>query len=293
MEKVVRKLFLIISILIGIHASSQRAISNFNDKWKFFLGDDSVAREMNYDDSKWRTLNLPHDWSIEGEFSDKYPTTFNQGALPAGIGWYRKTFTLSNASQDKRVYIQFDGVYRNSEVWINGQYLGKRPNGYISFQYELSPYLKFGNERNIIAVRVDNSVQPNSRWYTGSGIYRSVRLVSTNKIAIDDRSVFLHTENVTEKSATVIFKANLINYDSTTQYLEWIAEVRDANGKLVTSTNRPWLPITIHNPKLWSPNKPNLYRGVVKLLRNKKVIDKYEITFGIRSIRFDVAKGFF
>src|SRR6476660_3641178 len=150
-----QKLFFVVSFLFSVIASAQRATTNFNKSWKFFLGD-SLASQINFDDSKWRTLDLPHDWSIEGEFSDRYPTTFNQGALPAGIGWYRKTFTLPNTSQDKRVYIQFDGVYRNSEVWVNGHYLGKRPNGYISFQYDLSPYLKFGNEKNVIAVRVDN-----------------------------------------------------------------------------------------------------------------------------------------
>ena len=143
----VRVFFVLNILLLSIFASAQRTVVKFNKDWKFYLGDDSAAREIKYNDSNWRTLNLPHDWSIEGSFSEKYPTTFNQGALPAGIGWYRKTFSVPASSKERKVFINFDGVYRNSEVWINGHYLGKRPNGYISFQYELTPYLKFVNEK--------------------------------------------------------------------------------------------------------------------------------------------------
>ena len=144
-----RKLFITLAIILtSACAFAQRSVVNFNKNWKFFLGDDSTAREVAYNDDKWRTLNLPHDWSIEGEFSEKHPTTFNQGALPAGIGWYRKTFSLPDSVTKKKVYINFDGIYRNSEVWINGHYLGKRPNGYVSFRYDLTPHLKSGKEKN-------------------------------------------------------------------------------------------------------------------------------------------------
>ncbi len=293
MERIIRKIFLLLSLIITIPALPQRVVSNFNQNWKFFLGDDSLASISMYDDSKWRTLNLPHDWSIEGDFSKEYPTTFNQGALPAGIGWYRKTFSVPENSRSQRVYIEFDGVYRNSEVWINGHYLGKRPNGYISFRYELTPFLSFGTQKNTISVRVDNSAQPNSRWYTGSGIYRNVKLITTNKIAINDQSVFVRSEDATEKHATVIFDADLIDRGENTLGIEWLYEVRDANGKLVASTDMPLFPIVILNPKLWSPGKPQLYTAVIKLLRNKTVIDKYETKFGIRSFYFDSSKGFF
>ena len=137
--------------------STTRIIESFNKDWKFNLGDESAARESNYNDGNWRSLQLPHDWSIEGKFDPKNPATTGGGALPGGIGWYRKTFVLPATFQHNNVFIDFDGVYLNSEVWINGYYLGLRPYGYSSFRYDLTPYLKFGNEKNVIAVKVDNS----------------------------------------------------------------------------------------------------------------------------------------
>src|SRR5688572_11429310 len=188
-------------LLLTQQLIAQRTTESFNKGWKFFLGDDSLAFQPAYDDSKWRVLNVPHDWSIEGTFSKDHPATSQGGALPTGVGWYRKTFTLPISTKEKVVYIEFDGVYCNSEVWINGHYLGIRPNGYISFRYDLTPYLKFGNAKNVIAVKVDNSKQPASRWYTGSGIYRNVRLVTTERTAIDQWEVFVHTSDVSSSSA--------------------------------------------------------------------------------------------
>ncbi|TMC67455.1 MAG: glycoside hydrolase family 2, partial [Chloroflexi bacterium] len=156
----------------------QRQTSNFDHDWRFHLGDVAGAQAPAFADSGWRTLDLPHDWSIEGEFSEQNHAGVAGGALPGGVGWYRKTFTVPAADSGKVVFAEFDGVYRNSEVWINGQYLGKRPYGYSSFRYELTPNVRFGAGRNVIAVRVDNSQQPNSRWYSGSGVYRHVRLVT-------------------------------------------------------------------------------------------------------------------
>ena len=148
--------------------------TEFNRNWKFHLGDVESAQDPKFDDAGWRVLSLPHDWSIEGKFSPDNPATPGGGALPGGVGWYRKHFTLPDEQNGKLVFIDFDGVYMNSDVWINGFHLGNRPNGYISFRYELTPYLRKGSLDNVIAVRVDNSKQPNSRWYSGSGIYRNV-----------------------------------------------------------------------------------------------------------------------
>src|SRR5688572_837295 len=150
-------------LLASLTSFPQRVITDFNNNWRFYLGDDTLAINAKFNDKNWRQLSLPHDWSIEGTFSDTYPTTANQAALPAGIGWYRKSFTLPSNLNNRSVYIEFDGVHRNSQVWINGHYLGKRPNGYISFRYELTPHLRAGEE-NIIAVKVDDSAQPTSRW---------------------------------------------------------------------------------------------------------------------------------
>lgn len=301
----IRGYIIAITLLSCLNSSAQRTQINFNNDWKFLLGDDSTASNPNYNDSKWRTLNVPHDWSIEGEFKKEHPTTFNQGALPAGIGWYRKTFTLPVSSKEKIVSINFDGVYRNSEIWINGHYLGKRPNGYISFQYDLTPYLKFGKEKNIIAVKVDNSLQPNSRWYTGSGIYRKVWLESTNKVAIDNRSVFVSTTQVRTRNAMVFVSCRIKSNAENSQSKQVSYEIFDNKNRLVADTifrkdaiepnglKNHEETIFIKNPKLWSVDNPYLYRLVIKLSANGKVVDQYETTFGIRSFYFDATKGFF
>ncbi|MBN1985211.1 MAG: beta galactosidase jelly roll domain-containing protein, partial [Prolixibacteraceae bacterium] len=152
-----------------------RTTEKFTTGWKFISENSDEFKNVDFDDSNWRKLNIPHDWSVEGEFSKDNPATPGGGALPGGIGWYRKTFVLPETDREKLIFVDFDGVYQKSEVWINGHYLGMRPYGYSSFRYELTPHLNFGGE-NIIAVKVDNSEQPNSRWYSGSGIYRNVWL---------------------------------------------------------------------------------------------------------------------
>ena len=183
-------MFLTIGINPHIYAQS-RSIINFNTGWKFLLGDEPAAKNNDFNDSKWRTLDLPHDWSFEGSFSEQNPTTFNEGALPGGIGWYRKTFSVPASSINKLIYINFDGVYKNSEVWINGFYLGKRPNGYISFRYELTSHLKFGSEKNVIVVNysggnlcvlktnADGSLQPVVQNIAHEGYGVNVERVNT------------------------------------------------------------------------------------------------------------------
>src|SRR5579862_805 len=211
--KAARILLLLPFLFFGFKspAQSTRTRADFDQGWRFHLGDVAGAQDPSISDADWRSLNLPHDWSIEGKFSKDNPATPEGGALPGGIGWYRKTFIVPASSKNKLVYIDFDGVYQKSDVWINGHHLGFRPNGYISFRYELTPFLNFGGS-NTIAVKVDNSVQPNSRWYSGSGIYRNVWLVTTGKVAIDHWGTFVTTPEVTEKSATVHIKTVIKNY---------------------------------------------------------------------------------
>lgn len=285
--------------------SAQRQIINFNKDWKFFLGDTAAAKSPGFNDAKWRSLHLPHDWSIEGEFSEKHNTTFNQGALPAGIGWYRKTFTLPQATVNRKVYINFDGVYRNSEVWINGHFIGKRPNGYISFRYDITPHLKAGKGKNTIAVRVDNSLQPSSRWYTGSGIYRKVWLEITGHLAVDHWGTFVTTPQVNEKSAVVKIQYEIKNTTVTRQRVKLLHQIFDQAGKLVESvqpseeilitnpTAKGVAEVEIANPKLWSTERPYVYSVVTKIFQNGKLVDSYKTAFGIRSFRFDPLKGFF
>ena len=197
-----RKVFCYLLLFYSAIATAQPVSrESFNDGWKFHPGDVKEASSPQFNDAGWRNLNLPHDWSIELPFDKESPTGTGGGALRGGIGWYRKEFIMSSSSKEKLVYIDFDGVYRNSEVWINGHYLGKRANGYISFQYELSRYLKY-DDKNVIAVKVDNALQPNSRWYSGSGIYRNVWLSVRDRLHVDQWGTFVRTVSVDKDSAT-------------------------------------------------------------------------------------------
>jgi beta-galactosidase len=286
-----------------------RIKSDFNKDWKFKLDSTKAYSETSINDANWRTLNLPHDWSIEGEFDKDNPATPSGGALPGGIGWYRKTFTIPAINKNKIILIDFDGVYMNSEVWINGHSLGVRPNGYISFQYDLTPYLKYGNEKNSIAVKVDNSKQPNSRWYSGSGIYRNVWLTTVNKVHVDKWGTFITTSNVSAKSAGVKIVTEIKNQNSSNQAVNLKTIIYDALGKpIATSSVKSTAPestiannkstslnqsFTISQPRLWSIDNPYLYKAVSQIIVDGKVTDSYETKFGIRYFNFDADKGFF
>lgn len=280
-----------------------RIITDFNKEWRFYLGDDSLAARRNYNDSSWRMLDLPHDWSIEGQFSESNPATTQGGALPGGVGWYRKTFMLSPAQKNKNTSIEFDGIYRNSEVWINGHYLGKRPNGYISFQYDLTSWLLPAPQKNIIAVRVDNSQQPNSRWYTGSGIYRNTRLISTSQTAsIAHWGQFVSTLIDPGGAATVKIETDITGNKNARSY----TDIYDAKGKLVISvagskhekavadtTLRYFSVAHLKTPTLWSVDNPYLYKAITRVVVDGKKVDETSMLFGIRDFCFDPLKGFF
>jgi beta-galactosidase len=300
--------FLLLMMLQISFAQSPRVTQDFNNNWKFFLGDDSTAINVNYDDAKWRELSLPHDWSIESDFIKDAPATNQGGALPGGVGWYRKTFTVPQSSKNKNVFIQFDGVYKNSEVWINGHHLGKRPNGYISFQYDVTPWLKFDNGKNVMVVKVDNSQQPDSRWYTGSGIYRNVRLVTVSRyVSVKHWGTFITTPSISEKEATINVVTKLASTVKGRKSFSLFFDIYDSENKLVsggekssgrslsfsdTSVQHVYS-TNIFNPKLWSVDEPNLYKVVIRVVSKGKLVDQYETTFGIRSFHFDRETGFF
>lgn len=277
----------LIALLFAQAAVAQRQEINFNKNWQFVLGDTTAAT--------WRTLNLPHDWSIEGQFSESHPATNQGGALPGGIGWYRKTFTLP--AKGKQVRIEFDGIYRNSEVWINGQYLGKRPYGYSSFQYDITRWCTPG--ANVIVVKVDNSAQPDSRWYTGSGIYRNVRLVLTEAIAVDHWGTFVTTPLVNEKTATVRVQTAIRNTGVkkkirlVTNIMYNGKQVATASKSLSAKDSTTWQELSINHPFLWSVEQPALYKAVTRILVNGKTVDETTTSFGIRYFHFDAEKGFF
>lgn len=277
--------------------------ADFTESWRFYLGDDSLAHKGQYDDSEWRILNLPHDWSVEADFSLSNPAAPGGGALPGGIGWYRKEFTVDKSSEGKSVYIDFDGVYWNSKVWINGHLLGERPNGFISFRYDLTPYLKFG-EKNSIAVRVDNSEQPNLRWYSGSGIYRNVWLVTVDPVHVDYNGTYITTPVVSKDSAKVKIVTNIRNATNIPQTIELYSILVDADGKEVAEVNNrvnvsasqigtSEQLLRVKQPDLWSVDKPYMYKVVTRIIQDGKVIDDYETPIGIRFFTFDKEKGFF
>jgi beta-galactosidase len=255
------------------------------------------------DDARWRLLDVPHDWSIEGKFGKDNPSGVGGGALPGGTGWYRKTFTLPETDREKLAFIEFDGVYRNGEVWINGRYLGKRPYGYSSFEYELTPYLKFGGEKNVLAVKVDNSEQPNSRWYSGSGIYRNVWLTTTEKVFVDHWGTFVSTPEVTERGARVSVRTRVRNVLLEDQRVTLKTVLVDKNGRdVATAQSDAIVPknsvyefgqeFTVPHPDLWSVDGPALYKAVTAVERGGRESDRYATTFGIRSFSFDIARGF-
>jgi beta-galactosidase/beta-glucuronidase len=205
----------------------------FNNNWRFNLSDVKEGSSSSLDDSKWRKLDLPHDWSVEGTLSpDKASCT---GYLPGGIGWYRKSFTVPDSEKSKKVFIYFEGVYNHSEVFINGVSVGKRPNGYISFMYDLTPYLKIGQE-NLLSVRVDHSLERDSRWYPGSGIYRDVYLVYASPVHLDLWGVYFKANSIGPKKADVSVETTINNELSVGAEVQILHEIIDPlSGKVVAN----------------------------------------------------------
>ncbi len=294
-------LTIVITICISITAFAQvRQTLLFNDKWKFYKGDTAHAEEESFNDNNWRQLNLPHDWSIEGPFSNQWASA--TAYLPAGIGLYRKTFTLPQALHSKHIYIYFDGVYKNSEVWLNGHYLGKRPNGFIPFQYELTNYLHAGN--NVIAVKVDHNEFADSRWYTGSGIYRNVYLIAANDISIDLWGVTFSTPQVSKEKASANIAVAFTNHAATNASILVKSILTDnkgkqvARGKQMVKANagesfKATINLPLANPSLWSTDNPALYTLKVVLYNNGKITDDVTQHIGFRTTVFDANKGFF
>ncbi len=296
-------LFLLsISMFSCAQKQSARETIKLTKDWKFILADNKAFKNSEFDDSGWRLLNVPHDWSIEGEFSADNPASPGGGALPGGTGWYRKKFQVPETDKDKLIFIDFDGVYQKSEVWINGHHLGMRPYGYISFRYDLTPYLNFGGE-NVLAVKVDNSVQPNSRWYSGSGIFRNVWLVKTGKVHVGQWGTFITTPTVTAENAQVVIKTKIENQSEKENNLSLKTIIFNPSGEKLTKAEinvNPWKnsseeftnEIKIENPVLWSVENPQLYKAVTEVYFDGKLTDSYETLFGVRYFNFDEKEGF-
>lgn len=220
-------------IFIAAASANAQQVSktiNIDKDWKFHLGDVTGGEQTSFNDNDWRKLDVPHDWSIEGSYDSLAITKRGGGYLPAGIGWYRKTFTLPKSNAGKRIYIELEGVMANSDVWINGHLLGHRPFGYLPLLYDLTGHLNF-DKPNLIAVRADNSVQPASRWYTGAGIYRHVYLTIVNPIHLERWGVFIHTPEVTPQTAQVAIQASIINQSAKSSQVMIQTTITSPTGK--------------------------------------------------------------
>lgn len=286
--------------------ASPREVEDFNDGWRFHLGDVAEASDPGYDDSDWRELNLPHDWAVEGDFSIDHPAGTGGGALPGGIGWYRKNFVPSSADSAKIWRIEFDGVYMNSEVFVNGTNVGLRPYGYISFGYDIQHLLDWDKE-NVIAVRVDNSEQPNSRWYSGCGIYRDVRMVKTGKVRIAPNGVYaiprLRYTLTDDLDAGFFFvQTDVIGESDGISSVTVRHIVFDPKGKEVgmkeehmpiRDVNDAELMVEVQNPHLWDVDDPYLYTLVTEISDlDGNLLDRVEMKTGLRHFHFSEETGF-
>jgi hypothetical protein len=282
--------------------NNSRIIENINLDWKFLRGDEAKAWYKGLDDSMWRSVTLPHDWSVEEPFSKEHSS--GTGYLPGGLAWYRKTFSLPKELEGKRIYITFEGVYNNSQVWCNSYYIGKRPYGYSTFTYDITDFATFGDVKNVISVKVNHKDIADSRWFTGSGIYRDVYITVTDNIHIDKYGVFISTPEVSRVQASVKVNVNILNeteadaeiqiknifFSNNNEKIEEVVEVKTINAGAKLNIDQT---ITAPNPKLWSPDSPNLYYVLTEVIKEGKVIDHVKTSVGIRWFRFDANKGFF
>ena len=285
--------------------TSPRVTRNFDADWRFVRGDPDGAEQPTYRDNDWQTLSVPHDWSIAGPIDEANPTGAAGAFLPAGIGWYRKNFVLPESAAHRRVFIEFEGVMANSDVWVNGVHLSERPYGYVSFRYELTGHLHFGSGvPNVIAVRCDDSKQPASRWAPGAGIYRHVLLVETGDIHVQGWGTFVTTPAVTEQRATVRVASTVVNQSAEERSAALRIAIYDPDGKLVgrvdtaaqnvapNATATLTAEIPADHPQLWDIAHGVLYRAVVDVLSNGQDVDRDAVSFGIREFHFDANTGF-
>jgi beta-galactosidase len=299
---------LLLAFFPSFAANSPRQVISFDPDWLFTLANPTNAESPDLDDHDWPHVDVPHDWSIEGPFSETNSTGGAGGFLPAGVGWYRKHFTLATNDVGRRFLIEFDGVMANSDVWLNGAQLGRRPYGYVSFQYELTDYLLFGPDKtNVLAVRADNSPQPASRWYPGAGIYRHVRMIVTDPVHVEHWGTFVTTPQVSSNSATIHVRATIVNQSSTPREVTPNYTIISPAGKAVqtASGSRGKVPandfetftgdITIAKPTLWDLEHPNLYQLSISISPSgsgSAALDQANVSFGIRDAHFEPDTGF-
>ena len=313
---------LLVGLLAGqihfLHAgqpATDSRVRNFDAEWRFLRGDAPAAEAPEFDDTAWRVLDVPHDWSIEdapppaapgfaavGPFSPASAGGPSTGHTLGGTGWYRKHFKLDPASEGKLTSVMFDGIYMDSDVWLNGRHLGNHPYGYTAFAYDLTPHLKPPPNDNVLSVRVRN-VGKNSRWYSGSGIYRHVTLTTTDPLHIAQWGVAVTTPRVSKSSATVKVVTTVENSRADEAEVRLLVKLTGADGQTLHSTEttaritakgRVEIPLSLEvgTPDLWSPESPKICHAEVRVMAGDAIIDQTTTAFGIREIRFSVENGF-
>jgi beta-galactosidase len=302
----VGSLMIVLSACASRPANSPRAriTESFDSDWRFSLSDARDAQSTQFDDASWRKLDLPHDWSIEGIVDQKNSTGRSGGFFPAGIGWYRKQFILPASDAGRRVFVEFDGVMANSDVWINGFALGHHPYGYVGLRYELTAHLQFAGQGNVLVVRCDNSLQPASRWYSGAGIYRHVRLIICDPVHLDQYAPYITTPQITDQQAIVRVTSRIVNQSDSSRQVSVRTTIFDPGGKPVASAESDAVTIAagqsadaavdipVANPLRWNLDQPFLYRAVTQVQEAGRTVDDSVTNFGIREFHFDPATGF-
>jgi beta-galactosidase len=288
-----RRLLTLVVVSVSALAAGRTTLP-FDSSWRFLKADASGAESAAFDDGNWRRQDVPHDWSIEGPFDEKSPTRGAGGFLPAGIGWYRKHFVADPEWARQRVWVEFDGVMANSDVWINGFHLGRRPYGYVSFAYDLTGHLNFNGKDNVVAVRCDNSGQPASRWYAGAGIYRHVRLIAENPVHIERWSTFVTTPKVSADQAVVHVQTTVLNESDRARTVVVTAGSVESKPQGIApgAAAKFELEFPVSKPKLWNLDDPNLYQALVQVKEGSAIVDNEEAPYGIREFYFDAATGF-
>lgn len=282
--------------------NESRSMIWLNADWRFQRGDSARAWYKGHDDGDWRRVTLPHDWAVEEDFSQEHSS--GSGYLPGGIGWYRKHAALPAGLQGRRAYLTFEGVYNHSQVWVNSHYLGKRPYGYSTFTYEVTGLLEYGGPDNIIAVKVDHAETADSRWYTGSGIYRDVYLTFTHDIHVAQYGIFASAVTAERDRAELQVETRVMNETETSAELSIRHTLLDAGGYAAGSA-AALLPVAagaaednvqtieVKEPKLWSPESPYLYMLLTEVHLDGETVDLVRTPVGFRSFSFDPAEGFF
>ena len=296
---------LLLALFLVPLAARARVVLSLDGAWQFYPGDITGAEQPTFDDTRWQTVTVPHDWSIAGPFAE---TNLAGGAgafLPSGVAWYRRHFSLPTAELGQRVFVEFDGVMQNSDVCINGKHLGHRPNGYVCFRYELPPnVLSFGlGTSNVLIVCADTSAQPASRWYAGAGIYRHLRVVVTDPVHIASDGIFVTTPQISATEATIHVETSVTNESIAPSTISVLTSLQSPAGDVVTAmeTSRTLNPgettsvdqqLIVANPQLWNLDTPGLYRAVSKLRVDGSLAEEQTTPFGIRDARFDADTGF-